>query len=803
MQEPKGHFLLKGVAGSGKTSVGIYRIAFLLNNYCFAKDDAILVATYNKTLIAYMSYLYEKLGTKELTTLESLFAAPEGKVDIQTVDSLMFSYFRDYLNQNSLKYVLGPPKGVKYEIIEEGMAKLKKQYPQVTVLNPKNKAFLLDEIQWIKDCLYLEEDEYQSVDRIGKVKAQSENQPQRLAKKSETRKAIHELMLFYDDAIRKRGYVTFSDMRIFALKQAKKQPKQKYSHIIVDESQDLTRAQLLFLKQIYNQKDYSSFAFIADTAQSIYAQSWLGTGHSFASVGFNMGGRAHSLSKNFRTTTQISQAAYSLIENCREIVEDENFVKPSLIDRQGQYPVLKRFTDEAAQAEFICREIKQLLDTHPEKDIAVIARFKSQLESIKRFLESDGLKCGYFTKDEITFETDTIKLITMHSIKGLEFRVVFMIGLDDRVLPYYSTNDPETRMEEELQERRLLYVGMTRATEMLYLLSSSSPSKFLSDINTRYLRIDRRAHLSCFYNISTGGYRFKDKIANIHAVEEKIRQWMISELIGTYNYPMSCIAVEYPVKEFSRQGFVDIAVQIYELGQLAPFIFIETKSPGFSLEDGLNQVKSYMSHCKVCRYGLATDGNDFMAIDHEFKPLNDIPTFKNTMLSASLKNYSYLNFKTRRKYDLAIDQNDPSSLEVSNEDGSQFVDQRNMNRLPVYDRIAAGEPLEMNPVLEDIFYFPKQWHRGAEYFILKVRGNSMRNAGIEDNDYVVIRSQATAENLDIAVVAIDNNATLKRFSRMGSNILLLAENPKYDPIMLNEDQVSILGVAIGLVKRIN
>ena len=210
-----------------------------------------------------------------------------------------------------------------------------------------------------------------------------------------------------------------------------------------------------------------------------------------------------------------------------------------------------------------------------------------------------------------------------------------------------------------------------------------------------------------------------------------------------------------------------------------------------------------MSHCKVCRYGVATDGNDVMVIDHEFKPLNDIPKFKNTMLSASLKNYSYLNFKTRRKYNLAIDQNDPSSMEVSNENGSQFIEQHNMNKLPVYDRIAAGEPLEMNPVLEDTFYFPKQWHRGAEHFILKVRGDSMCNAGIADSDYVVIRSQPNAENLDIAVVAIDNSATLKRFSRMGSNILLLAENPKYDPIMLNEDQVSILGVAVGLVRQIN
>ncbi len=111
-----------------------------------------------------------------------------------------------------------------------------------------------------------------------------------------------------------------------------------------------------------------------------------------------------------------------------------------------------------------------------------------------------------------------------------------------------------------------------------------------------------------------------------------------------------------------------------------------------------------------------------MVIDHEFKPLNDIPKFKNTMLSASLKNYSYLNFKTGRRYNLAIDQNDPSSMEVSNENGSQFVEQHNMNQLPVYDRIAAGEPLEMNPGLEDTFYFPKAMAPRCRTFHLKSTG---------------------------------------------------------------------------------
>ena len=106
----------------------------------------------------------------------------------------------------------------------------------------------------------------------------------------------------------------------------------------------------------------------------------------------------------------------------------------------------------------------------------------------------------------------------------------------------------------------------------------------------------------------------------------------------------------------------------------------------------------------------------------------------------------------------------------------------------------------MNPELEDRLYFPKDWHRGADHFVLKVSGDSMQNAGIEAGDCVVVRQQPMAENLDIAVVAIGGDATLKRFTRMGENVILLSENPSYDPIMLSEGQVSILGIAVGVVK---
>jgi hypothetical protein len=71
---------------------------------------------------------------------------------------------------------------------------------------------------------------------------------------------------------------------------------------------------------LYNGKDYSSLLFIADTAQSIYSHSWLTKGRSFASIGFDMTGKSNILAKNYRTTTQIAQASYSLIENDLEIV---------------------------------------------------------------------------------------------------------------------------------------------------------------------------------------------------------------------------------------------------------------------------------------------------------------------------------------------------------------------------------------------------------------------------------------------------------------------------------------------------
>ena len=126
------------------------------------------------------------------------------------------------------------------------MSELSKIYKDVKLLDQKYIDFLLDEIDWIKSCNYMELEEYQNVDRIGRTNKQGSNGPQKLMKNSTTRSAIFRLMEIYNERLRSIGYIDFKDMALIAYNQAKKEVSKKYTHIIIDESQDLTRVQSSF-----------------------------------------------------------------------------------------------------------------------------------------------------------------------------------------------------------------------------------------------------------------------------------------------------------------------------------------------------------------------------------------------------------------------------------------------------------------------------------------------------------------------------------------------------------------------------
>ena len=109
----------------------------------------------------------------------------------------------------------------------------------------------------------------------------------------------------------------------------------------------------------------------------------------------------------------------------------------------------------------------------------------------------------------------------------------------------------------------------------------------------------------------------------------------------------------------------------------------------------------------------------------------------------------------------------------------------------------------MNAQTQGKFYVPTDWvGNGGEHFILKVKGDSMIGANIDNGDLVVIESRQTAENREIVAVATDaESATLKRYMKMGDTILLIPENENYEPIQIKCDEAKILGVVVGVVKK--
>jgi repressor LexA len=119
--------------------------------------------------------------------------------------------------------------------------------------------------------------------------------------------------------------------------------------------------------------------------------------------------------------------------------------------------------------------------------------------------------------------------------------------------------------------------------------------------------------------------------------------------------------------------------------------------------------------------------------------------------------------------------------------------------LPLIGRIAAGSPLLAVENVEAQVSLSR--FRGC--FLLRVKGESMKGAGIMDNDMVVVRPQAAAENGEIVAALLGNEATVKRFQQRSGQIVLESENPEFESIVVSRDRqdFQIIGVVVGLLRN--
>lgn len=179
------------------------------------------------------------------------------------------------------------------------------------------------------------------------------------------------------------------------------------------------------------------------------------------------------------------------------------------------------------------------------------------------------------------------------------------------------------------------------------------------------------------------------------------------------------------------------------------------------------------------------------------------PSVREICLAVGLKSTSTVHGHLRRlekKGYIRRDSTKPRAIELLDSAGELIPEANNIVHIPIIGKVTAGEPILAVENYEDTYPVPLDFVDSGKYFMLKISGDSMINAGILDKDFVLVKQQSAANNGDIVVALIDESATVKRFYRENSHVRLQPENPTMDPILVRD--VKILGLVKGVFRKI-
>jgi repressor LexA len=154
---------------------------------------------------------------------------------------------------------------------------------------------------------------------------------------------------------------------------------------------------------------------------------------------------------------------------------------------------------------------------------------------------------------------------------------------------------------------------------------------------------------------------------------------------------------------------------------------------------------------------------------------------------------------------LRRDPTKPRAIEVRYDptSGASDLDRRPVVHVPLVGDVAAGTDVLAQENVEEVLPLPSDFTGGGELFMLRVRGESMIDLGILNGDYIVARSQTTAEAGDIVVAGIPGDeATVKTYSRAGDQVVLLPANEHLQPMVFDADEVSVFGKVVTVMRKI-
>ncbi|MEQ1564184.1 MAG: 3'-5' exonuclease [Myxococcota bacterium] len=439
----QGPTMVRGGAGTGKSTVALYRVKALLERPGATGRERVLFSTYTRALLTVTRQLLEQLLTPdqmrrvEVATCDQVawrVVSQSRKVGAFESDHAALLRLADLRSRHQ-------PGGSAFESRLRARA-----------LERLADGWLLEEFDWILDGRGLSTlEEYQQTARPGRGLPLNER----------ARTAVWDLhQAFLEGTTAER----YPGLRREALRSIQGGGQvELYDFVVVDEAQDLSPVSLALMAEICATAEGLFFA--ADSKQSLYSRN-----HTWASAHprLQFRGRTALLRRNYRSTREIERAAFAVLQP--EEGEDVA-ISDSLHD--GPLPVLVNDLDPAAQATWIARFVRQMArHLHLKTSAAaVLVPGAAAGEVLAQELASQGLDARFFPGRDLDLKADVVRLLTLYAAKGLEFPIVVVAGLETGAWPVPEDFDePDLFAERARHERRLLYVGLTRAMRGLMLL---------------------------------------------------------------------------------------------------------------------------------------------------------------------------------------------------------------------------------------------------------------------------------------------------------------------------------------------
>ncbi|GAB4371151.1 MAG: 3'-5' exonuclease [Elainellaceae cyanobacterium] len=455
----KGPTLVKGGPGTGKSTLALYRVQRLLEQ----GYKPVLFTTYTKALVAYSEQLLEQL----------LGQPPKAAgIEVTTVDSIARHYYVQAGGQTyfaKAEQCLDCLETALQAADIPGTNSFDRQVRRQT-LQRLGTPYLLQEIQDVIEAWGIASlEDYQSHDRKGRG----------VPLKANLREALWSVYQTWRNIMGQKGYLTWEQLRLKALEIVQSLPEAPYQAVVIDEAQDLSPVALRFLLALVPSLD--QVYLTADASQSLYQR-----GFSWKQIhaDLKVTGRTLLLKRNYRNTQQIAAACATILQDTQ--AGDPDCIVQELSPYQGDVPSIflsdSRDRDIKALQTFFTNAAKQF--RLPLHGGAVLCPNGQLGKTIAQQLVEQGLKAKFVAGDQIDINAPYIKVLTLHSAKGLEFPFVAVVGLQEGKLPYLSSNLPPDEISTVTDEqRRLFYVGCSRAMRALFVCGSQAqPSPFLAPL---------------------------------------------------------------------------------------------------------------------------------------------------------------------------------------------------------------------------------------------------------------------------------------------------------------------------------